>query len=454
MAGIQLPGVGSGFPIQSFVDATVQAERAPKENALNRKQESLDVRISSYASLKKELDAFQKSLKDLTSKEAFQKRSVTLSNEGFFTAKADKNAVAGSYTLKVEQLAQAHKVGSGYVSGDIKDNLGAGSITLGMGAESFTVDVTADKSSLADIAKAINQSDDNTGVSATVVTDDNGPRLVLFGDKTGQENQISVSASGDAGLTDIFSSANMKPVQAAQDAIVNIDGATVTRSSNEIKDAIAGVTLNLDKLNNTDDPTTKLTIGYDKESVTENLKKFVESYNKIISTTKKLTSFDPESKAAGPLNGDTLVRNITSELRNALGAEVEGASSSLKSLSDLGITTKRDGTLEIDNDVLDEHIANNFDGIGRLFDGDSGLASKLDEMLEGFTGREGILTTKDESLNSQLSKLNKQRADFEDRMLKFEDRVFRQYNAMDQMIADMNNQMNSMMSMLGTGGML
>ena len=454
MAGIQLPGVGSGFPIQSFVDATVQAERAPKENALNRKQKSLDVRISSYASLKKELDAFQKSLKDLTSKEAFQKRSVTLSNEGFFTAKADKNAVAGSYTLAVEQLAQAHKVGSGYVNGDIKDNLGAGSLTLSLGSESFTVDVTADKSSLADIAKAINQSDDNTGVSATVVTDDKGPRLVLFGDQTGQENKISVSASGDAGFTDIFLPENMKQVQAAQDAIVNIDGATVTRSSNEIKDAIAGVTLNLDKLNNTDDPTTKLTIGYDKESVTENLKAFVESYNKIINTTKKLTSFDPESKAAGPLNGDALVRNITSELRNALGAKVEGASSSLKSLSDLGITTKRDGTLEIDNDVLDEHIANNFDGIGRLFDGDSGLASKLDEMLEGFTGRKGILTTKDESLNSQLSKLNKQRADFEDRMLKFEDRVFRQYNAMDQMIADMNNQMSSMMSMLGTGGML
>lgn len=446
MAGLSIPGVGSGFPVQQFVDASVQAERAAKESSLNRKQESIDVKISSYGSIKKVLDAFQKSLKDLTAKDAFQTRSAALSTEGFLTTKADKNAVAGSYDIVVEKLAKAHKVGSDYASGDIKDNQGAGSLTLKTGGKEFTVDIAEDKSSLADIAQAINRADDNSGVKATVVTDDGGSRLVLFSDKTGVENKIEVNTSV-GGFGGMFATANLKEIQPAEDAVVIIDGATVTRPSNEIKDAIAGVTLNLDKVSK-DGEATKLTISYDKKAVTDNLKALIDSYNKIVETTKKLSSFDAESKKAGPLNGDSLLRNITTQLRDALGEQVDGASGNLKSLSDLGITTKRDGTLEIDNKILDEHIANNFDGIGRLFDGDSGLANKLDSLLKDFTGKTGILTTKNESLSEQLSKLGKQRIDLDDRMLKFESRVMKQFNAMDAMIAKMNDQMNTMTSML------
>lgn len=452
MAGLQLPGVGSGFPVQAFVDATVQAERAPKENQFNRKQKSLDVQISSYGSIKKELDAFKKSLKDLTAKDAFQKRSVKLSNDDFLSVKADKNAVAGSYDIEVTQLAKEHKLGSGYISGDVKDNQGAGSITLGLGGEAFTVNISEDKSSLHDIAQAINRADDNSGVSATVVTDDEGSRLVLFGNKTGAENSISVS--GDGAMSALFASDKLADIQTAQDAIVKIDGATVTRSSNEIKEAIAGVTLNLEKLHNTDDTSTRLTIGFDKESVTDNLKNFVDSYNKIIETTKKLTSYDAESNKAGPLNGDSLTRSITTQLREIMGEQVEDAGSGLKSLADLGITTKRDGTLEIDDKILDGHIADNFDKIGRLFDGDSGLVNKLDTLIDDVAGRSGLLTTKNESLTEQMGKLDKQRADFEDRMGRFELRVMKQFNAMDSMIAKMNDQLNTMMSMLGGGGLL
>ena len=446
MAGMALTGIGSGFPVQQFVDASVQAERAAKESSLNRKQGNLDVKISSYASVKKVLDSFQKSLKDLTAKDAFQTRSVALSTEGFLTTKADKNAVAGSYDIVVEKLAKAHKIGSGYATGNIKDNQGAGSLTLKTGGKEFTIDITADKSSLADIAQAINRADDNSGVKATVVTDNDGSRLVLFSDKTGVENKIEINPSV-GGFGGMFDATSLKEVQPAEDAVVKIDGATVTRPSNEIKDAIAGVTLNLDKVSK-DGEVTKLTIGYDKKSVTDNLKALVDSYNKIVETTKKLSSFDAENKKAGPLNGDSLLRNITTQLRDALGEQVEGASGNLKSLSDLGITTKRDGTLEIDDKILEEHIANNFDGIGRLFEGDSGIGSKLDSLLKGFTGKTGVLTTKNESLSEQLSKLGKQRIDLDDRMLKFESRVMKQFNAMDAMIGKMNDQMSSMMSML------
>lgn len=451
MAGLSIPGVGSGFPVQEFVDATVDAERVPKENAIKAKQSRVDVQISAYASIKKELDAFQKSLKGLTDKEAFQQRSVSVSNEGFLTSKADKNAVAGSYNISVQQLAKADKVGSGYLapSSDIKDNLGAGGLTLSLGTESFTVAIDAENSSLADIAKAINQADDNTGVKATVVTDDNGSRLVLFGEKTGTENTVTASAGAGefGGIFDTITN-----IQPATDAIITVDGATatVTRSSNEISDAIAGVTLNLDKVSTTDDPFTTLTIANDKASVTENLKSFVESYNKIIETAKKLSSYDAENQTAGPLNGDSLLRSISAQLRDVMGEQVEGASSGLNSLSNLGITTKRDGTLEIDDKILDNHIANNFDGIGRLFDGDNGLASKLDTMLDGFTGREGTITTKKESLDLQAGKFAKQRLALDERMAKFETRVMKQFNAMDAMIANMNNQMNTMVSMLAS----
>lgn len=449
MGDLKLPGVGSGFPIQNFVDITVQSERAPKEQQLARRANDIEVQLSAYGGLKGVLDEFKTSLKKLGEEEAFQKRSTSLSESGFVSAKADKNAVAGSYNLQVIQLAQAHKLGSEAVAPD--KALGSGSLTLGVGDESFTVNIDKDKSTLAEVAAAINNAEDNKGVRATVITDDAGSRLVYFADKTGEDSQISVSSTsnndGEEGNS-LTALGVTNEIQAAKNANITIDGASVTSQSNEIKDAIAGVTLDLKKINDPagDKPNTKLTIGYDKSAVETNLKGFVESFNKVVNTINQLSSYNPETERAGPLNGDGTARNLNSKIRQLLSEMVEGAVAPIKSLTDLGITTKQDGTVELDDDLLKKQLTDNFDKVGLLFSSEKGVSSKLDALMEEFVGKEGILTNKNESLNEQMKKLEKEADSFSEYMVNFEERTYKQFSAMDMAVAQMNQQLSSVIS--------
>lgn len=465
MSGLKLPGVGSGFPIQQFVDATVAAERAPKENMLARQANDIKVQLSSYGSLKGVLSEFKDSLKKLGEEEAFQKRSTSFNNSGFVTAKADKDAVAGSYKLEITQLATAHKLGSSYIpKAEAEKKLGSGSFnfTLGEGenAQSFGVNIDKDKSSLTEIAAAINNAEDNKGVRATVVNSqhpDTGEpisQLVFFSDKTGTDNKITVSATssgGNEGTATLDSLvASPKTVQEAQNAEMTIDGAKVVSQSNEIKDAIQGVTLDLKKMTDKEDPaktdlktSTTLTIGYDKTTVEKNLQDFVASFNKVMGAINQLTSYDQKTERAGPLNGDNSTRSLTSQIRNMLSEPIAGAVAPIKTLTDLGITSKKDGTIELDEDILKKQVEDNFERIGQLFASEKGVSNKLDEMLESFVGKEGILTERDKSLNDKMAKLDKEAVDFALYMEKFEERTYKQFTSMDIMVAQLNQQLNS-----------
>ncbi|MGB5856532.1 MAG: flagellar filament capping protein FliD [Oceanisphaera sp.] len=465
MSGLKLPGVGSGFPIQQFVDATVSAERAPKETMLARQASNINVQLSSYGSLKGVLSEFKDSLKALGEEEAFQKRSTSFNNSGFVNAKADKDAVAGSYKLEVTQLATAHKLGSSYIpKADADKKLGSGTLnfTLGEGgnAQSFGVAISTDKSSLSDIAAAINNAEGNKGVRATVVnsedpdTGEPSSRLVFFSEKTGTDNKITVTATtsgGNEGTATLESLvAAPSTVQEAKNAEITIDGARVVSQTNEIEDAIQGVTLDLKKVTDKEDPTktdiktsTTLTIGYDKSTVEKNLKDFVASFNKVMGAINQLTSYNPETEQAGPLNGDSSTRSLTSQIRNMLSEPIEGAAAPIKTLTDLGITSKQDGTIELDEDILKQQVEDNFDRIGLLFASEKGVSNKLDEMLESFVGETGVLTERNKSLNEDMAKLDKEAVNFEMYMDKFEERTFKQFTSMDIMIAQLNQQLSS-----------
>ncbi|ART83369.1 flagellar hook-associated protein 2 [Oceanisphaera profunda] len=446
MGDLKLPGVGSGFPIQTFVDATVNAEKAPKEALFNRRGTDINVKLSSYASLGVVLDDFKKSLTKLGGAEAFQKRSVSFSESGFISAKADQNAVAGSYTLVVDKLAQAHKVSSQSIDKETK--LGAGSLDIKVGEQSFTVAIEEGKSTLAEVAQAINSAEGNKGVKATVVNDDEGARLVLFSEKTGTDHQLEIDVRGDAdGLSRLLDTeGNLTEVQAAQNAEITIDGAKVTSQSNEIKDAVNGVTLTVDKVNTEEKPSTRLTIGYDKGAVESNVKSFVEAFNKVVSTVNKLTKYDAETKQAGPLNGDTSTRSLMSQLRRMLSEPVEGAQAPLQNLADLGVTTNKDGTIALDETRLKKQTSDNFEKVGALFASDKGLSKQLSTMVDEFGGKNGIFSQRTESLNGQMTKLGKEKESFSTYIEQYEKRVYKQFSAMDIVVAQMNQQLSSVIS--------
>jgi len=201
-------GLGSGLDLGELVSGLVKAEEEPKVARYQEQQADLISTLSGVGSLKGSLSDFQSSLEKLADVTKFQQRSVTSSKEETLTVTAGTNAVEGSYSVEVQQLAKVSKVATKAFdatndfpgsSNPATENLlttGSSTLTIGQGASSFNITVDASKSSLNDIADAINDASDNVGVTATLVSGSDGVSLVLTGKTTGAVNDVSLSVSG------------------------------------------------------------------------------------------------------------------------------------------------------------------------------------------------------------------------------------------------------------------
>lgn len=195
MAGIL--GVGSGIDIDSIVTALVNAEKAPKTQQLDRLEKSTTSRFSALGTLKGSLSSLQTAIQNLNKPSLFTARMATSSSSGVLTAKADSAAVAGKYSVQVQQLATSSKIGLQSVSSNASTTFSSGIMTISVGSSSFDVDVTAANNSLGGIRDSINAAGKDQGVSATIVTDASGSRLVLSTSKSGEGNDIKVAVSED-----------------------------------------------------------------------------------------------------------------------------------------------------------------------------------------------------------------------------------------------------------------
>src|SRR5690606_31381563 len=195
-------GLGSGMDVRAMVDALVNAEKAPKESQLSRLESTTNTKISAIGQFKSALSSFETALKNLNSAPLYQQRSTASADESIFTLTAGSKAVAGNYDIQVLELAQGSKVSLAGMDGtDIP--MGAGTLSIQVGSETLDVEIAEGKDTLAGIRDAINAAGKEQGLSATIVTDpggDGGSRLVLSSTATGVGKDISVTASGSAGL--------------------------------------------------------------------------------------------------------------------------------------------------------------------------------------------------------------------------------------------------------------
>ncbi|AVQ87017.1 flagellar hook-associated protein 2 [Plesiomonas shigelloides] len=445
---MRAPGIGSGLPITDWVNMMVKAEATPKMKQFQSQNTKLETQISSYGQLKSSLSEFKDMLEKMQKDEAFEKRSVTINGKDQpFSATADKNAISGNFDISVQQLASEQKTTLKGVSADTKFS-GTLDFSVGKdGSETFSVDIK-EGSSLKDVADAINKSPDNKGVKATILAGDDGTsRLVLVGQDTGEENKFTVSGAGSTELTDMLGG---QSTQAAKDAEFTVDGQKMTSSTNKVKNAIQGITLELtDVSEKVGDAykTNRITIDYDRDGVKDSLKKFVDAYNKVIDVTTELTKYNKETKKAAPLTGDSLTRTLNTEMRGILTAPDEN-NKDIKFLADLGITSDRDGKLQIDDKKLDGALEKHFTQAGDMFGGKDGIIGKMESLMKDYVGTGGTLTEKDKTLQEQKSKLDTQISAFEKHMKEYEARVTAQFSALDQSIAQMNQQMSTLMSSL------
>ncbi|MDE3740126.1 flagellar filament capping protein FliD [Pseudomonas resinovorans] len=458
MAGIT--GLGSNIDIDSIVKALVDAERAPKEAQLTRVEKTATSKFSAVGQLKNAISEFQTALKDLNSSDLFAKRSAKSSNTDLATVSATNKASSGTYQVTVDKLATASKVGTATFAKDATA-AASGTLTVKLGPSDRGVDVqVAAGATLAEIRDSLNTALKDKGVSANIVSNpaDGSSRLVLSSNTTGAGKDIYVQASAGLEAFRIGSFADNNPASSpsgalsaldgtnaassgyiaqAQDAEFTVDGLSLRSSSNTVSDAISEVTLNLVSAEAGKKFT--VTVDQDTSTVKGNIKKFVDAYNKMVGVTKTLTSVTAVGDSApvtGALVGDASVRSLMSTVRNEL-VNPSGQKDGLSILSDLGITTQKDGTLKIDDTKLDKVLSTQYESVAGFFTGENGLTSRLNGKLDVYTETGGILSQRQDGLQDTLSSVKDQRTKLDERIAKVQTRLYAQYNAMDSLIASL-----------------
>lgn len=441
MASISSTGIGSGLDVADIVSRLVSAERAPTQTRLDQREAQALSKLSALGVVKGAVGAFQTTLEPLLNLETFQGRTTRSENDEIFTATADSSAVPGRYGIEVVSLASSHKIRSAaFAAPDTV--VGSGTLTLTSGAETFTVDIASPNDTLVEIAGAINDSEFNTSVLATIVNGVDGAHLVLSSASEGAESAIRVQASGDPGLDALIydpvgAITNMTEVDAAADATLNIDGLEVTASGNLISDAIEGISIDL--VGAEAGTVYDLTIGVDTEAARDQVRAFVDGYNELQAALSSQTSFDAENLIAAPLFGESAVRNLLYDLRTVAGGIATETASPFQALAEIGITTNLNGTLELDESRLGDVFAENFDDVGRLFSGEGGFATLLDDMLGQFLEPESALAGREGGLETLIEGIGEQREALDLRMASVEARLTAQFSALDSLISQLDS---------------
>lgn len=391
MAGITSTGIGSGLDIKSLVSSLVSAEQTPATKKLDKQEALLTTQVSSYGSLKSAMSTFQGSLSALKNLSSFQKLTATSSDTSTVTASAFSNADLASYNLEVKQLARGQTLALPALP-SATSTVGTGTLTIKFGTTSYdpltdiytgftqdgnkgtlTLSINSTNNTLAGLSEAINKA--KAGVTASVITDNSGSRLVLNSTDTGANSSMEISVADDdldntnaSGLSALAFNAlatNMTQHQTAQDAKLAINGLDLLSSSNTVNAAIKGLSLNLQQAQ----PGKIVTVGISQNSddIAKAIDSFVTGYNDLVKIVNPLTKYDAATQKAGLLQSDATLRGAMGQLRSELGNMVSGLNGSATSLADIGISTKSDGTLALSSARLNSQLTSNRSGVTGVF---------------------------------------------------------------------------------------
>jgi flagellar hook-associated protein 2 len=435
-SSINASSFSSGLDVNSMVSQLVAVERAAPDARLSALQSKTQTRISALGVIKSALSNLQTVTKTLVGGGAVATPAVSSSRDDLFTATAAAGAARGSFDVEVVSLAKASKLMSGPVA-SADTILGAGDVDITVGSESFRITLGSTDNSIAALRDAINNASDNPGVTASLVTESGGVRLMLTGNQTGAAKAVSVSSPLIA----------LNQTQPAADAHIKVEGFDVYSASNTVTGALDGVTLNLLKAE--PGTTGALSLTTDNGAAAKAVQDFITKYNQVLTTINNLTKYDPNTQTASALTGDSTARSTMAQLRAVMGGAAPGGAS-YGYLSQLGIKTGSDGLLTVDSAKLGEAIAKDSSGIARLFGGEDGYATKLNDTITGLLADNAGLDAQTDTLQARLKDITKQQDALDRRMSLVQARYLAQFTALDSLMTRMSTTTNYLSQQLAS----
>ena len=354
---------GSGLNVTQIVDSLVAAEIEPQRELISKSQNKTELEISELATIKSNLNSFKNVLNGLSFDGVFSIESG--SETGFeITQSGNLNeAVEFDANLKVNQIAQRQTLAfSGYTSET--DEIGDISLTISFGELSntnvFTPDaartthsVTLAGSNLSELAEALSDLD---GVNAEVVKVSEGNFALAVYSDFGQQNALSISSNISNISAVSQSDYDLRQTVAAQDSIIELNGITINRATNTLKDVINGVTISLNEITGT---STSISGQFSADLAKEKFSEFVNYINETKQFLSNLTKRDNNGSGDNIFAADANIKSILSQFNNLTRSPISGFGTNDYYLSELGVMTNRDGTLALDEEKFSNFFVNN-----------------------------------------------------------------------------------------------
>jgi len=445
---ISSAGIGSGLDVNSIVSQLMAIERQPL-TALETKATAIQSTVSEYGKIKSAVST----LRDLASKLASSTTwGQTTSNSSSTAVSATtNNSAAGSYTVEVQALASVQTIATG-TAVPATTTPGAGTLHIelgsyGAGQTSFTpkagataVDIAvAATDTLADVRDKINAA--GAGVTALIMTDASGSRLLIRSNTSGAANAFRTSGITSLAFDPSAGVATMAQSQTAADAAATVNGLAVTSPSNTLSNIVDGLTLNLSTL--TTGPVT-VNVVTDSEALKKTITDFAAAYTALVKLIATDTKYDPTTKKGGILQGDSAATGLQRQMRTLAGAG-SGASALFGHLSDAGLELQGDGSMTVNATKLANALGNlaevkkMFANSDILDPSKDGFGKRFRVITDAMLGVDGALSSKTDGLGRQLDRNQKDQDALQVRLDGIEKRMRAQYTALDATMALLNS---------------
>jgi len=431
----------SGFNNIDFsqvLNALMAQERIPVTQ-LQTQQTALTNQKTFYATFASKLASLESAVQDLSSANAFDGRSATVSDPTAATVQAGGTTPKGTYNVLVTSLAKAQVTGTSSTHADRNTTAVAAGGTLTIGGVNVIVNGPVTLDGLAD---AINGTA-NIGVSASVVQNGGNYQLVLTGRDTGATAGFAITNNLTGGAGVAFSATN---AQDASNAVGSVNGIAFSTPSNVVEGVIPQSSLQLVKTA----PTNPIvvTITGDRSSVKALVEKVRSAFNDVVAFIDDQQLAAKEKNPAS-IARDPLVRNLRSQLARVLNTERTGLGS-FTAISQVGLGFTRTGQLEFNETAFDAAMDRDAAGVQALFRGngtDSGAFTALSTTIDTYTTAGGLLPTAQSRLDDQVSKIGHRIDEYELRLAARRESLQKEFTAADLAIKQLNNSLGQLSSL-------
>ncbi|HEC98366.1 MAG TPA: hypothetical protein ENI58_09505 [Nitrospirae bacterium] len=441
MSVIASVGLSSGINYDQLITNLLKIQKQPLYR-LQNKQAGYNDKISVYNELSAKLSTFKGAADTLKSGSSFYAKISSVSDSAVLDAVVSNSAATGNYSVSITTLASEEKeVHSGVASSTtvVNDSGADQSFQYTYAGAQRTLTVT-DGTTLVGLRDLINNDSSNPGITATILYDGSSYRLVLSGDNTGSTNSITIDSGttidGVNTTVDLTSTA-FTETKTASDASFSVDGISMTRSSNTVTDAMTGVTLTLKNAGSS-----TLSVTNDTDTISQNVQSFVDAYNNIVSYVSGNSNYNATAHAGDPLFGESTSRQILNRLSNIITSRVSGLPDDLRALSQIGVSTNRDGTLSLDTGTLSSKLSSDLGGVENLFtDSTSGIGTQVYDYIGNATDSiDGAVTVRINGLESLVGNISDDITDLEAKLSRTEERLRRQFSALESLLSGLTSQ--------------